>query len=113
MIGNCHCGRVVFRVSKDVPKVGGRCNCSFCSRRGWIGSSATLGEFELVQGQEVLCSYRFGQGRSQNFFCGECGIHTHFLNTYDDPPDYKFNLACCEEVDLSALEIVHINGKSY
>lgn len=42
-----------------------------------------------------------------------CGIHTHFLNTYDDPHDVEFNLACCDEVDLDALQIVHIDGRSY
>ena len=113
VIGKCHCGRVVFRVNKDVPTIGGRCNCSFCSRRGWIGSSAALHEFELIQGQEVLRCYRFGLGRSQNFFCGVCGVHTHFFNTYDDPPDYKYNLACCKEVELSELKIVYIDGRSY
>jgi hypothetical protein len=113
VIGRCHCRRVVFRIAKEPPAVAGRCNCSFCSRRGWIGSATALDEFELLQGEDVLRCYRFGEGRSQNWFCSVCGIHTHFLNTYDDPPDIKFNLACCDEVDLDALQIVHIDGRSY
>jgi len=44
---------------------------------------------------------------------GMCGIHTHFYNTYDDPPDCKCNLACCEDIDLASLEIIHIDGKSF
>ena len=113
MIGKCHCGRVVFEVQADPPSRGGRCNCSYCSRRGWIGGIASLDEFELVRGEAVLRCYRFGAGRSYNYFCGVCGIHTHFYNVYDDPPDYKYNLACCEDVDLEGLEIVHIDGKSF
>lgn len=113
MIGRCHCGRVVFRIRKEPPAVAGRCNCSFCVRRGWVGSAASLEEFELLEGEEALRCYRFGAGRSQNWFCSVCGIHTHFLNTCDEPHDIKYNLACIDEVDLDALEIFSIDGRSY
>jgi hypothetical protein len=113
MIGKCHCGRVVFRVNKEIPTAGGRCNCSYCSRRGWIGSAASVDEFELLQGKEALKSYRFGTGTAEHFFCGVCGIHTHFFQTYEEPHDYKFSLACCEEVDLDGLEITYIDGRSF
>lgn len=113
MIGKCHCGRVVFEVKRDLPTRGARCNCSYCSRRGWIAGVASVDEFELVEGDGFLEYYQFGGGTSYNYFCGVCGVHTHFYNTYDDPHDYKYNLACCEDVDLENLEITHIDGKSF
>ena len=113
MIGRCHCGRVVFHVDLDAPDGGGVCNCSFCRRRGWTGHAARLDQFRVLAGHDLLRCYRFGPGNSHNWFCGECGIHTHFLNTYDDPPDIRFSLGCCDDVDLDALHIHHIDGKAF
>jgi hypothetical protein len=112
MIGKCHCGRVVFEV-KTVPIRAGRCNCSYCSRRGWLGTKARVADFELRSGRESLRSYRFGAGTTENLFCSECGIHTHFYSTYTDPPHYAYNLACCDGLDLEKLEVVFIDGKSF
>ncbi len=112
MTGTCHCGRVEFRVA-DVPGTAIRCNCSYCSRRGWYTGYAAVEEFKLVRGQDALRSYRFAAGTTENFFCGSCGIHTHFVSSYTDPPRYAYNIACCPEVELDKLELRHIDGKSF
>ncbi len=77
MTGRCHCGAVEFRVP-EVPGGAVRCNCSYCVRRGWYTGYAEVEAFELVRGAEALRAYRFGSGTTEHFFCGECGIHTHF-----------------------------------
>lgn len=111
MIGKCHCGQVVFEVKK-VPTTAFRCNCSYCARRGWYGNKTDVDTFELLAGHDVLKSYRFDAGTTENFFCGGCGIHTHFYSTYTDPPHYAYNLACCEDVDIEKIEVIHLDGKS-
>ncbi len=113
MIGKCHCGRVVFRVDKPPPARGGRCNCSLCARRGWVAESASVDEFELLQGQDVLRSYRFAAGTTENFFCSVCGIHTHFFQRYREPYNYKFNPACCEGVEVDKLEVSWLDGRAF
>ena len=112
MVGRCHCGAVVFEVSK-VPTAAARCNCSYCARRGWFGNKASLDQFKLLSGRDSLRSYRFGAGTTEHFFCGTCGIHTHFYSTYTDPPHYAYNLACCEGVEPEKLRRIEIDGRSF
>lgn len=109
--GRCHCGALEFRVA-ELPTVAVRCNCSYCVRRGWYTGYSSVEEFELVKGAEALRSYRFAAGTTENFFCGECGIHTHFYTTYTDPPRYAYSLACIDELDVFSLELQHIDMKS-
>ncbi len=57
--GSCHCGRVAFEVAK-APTVAYRCNCSYCSRRGWVHAYAATEDFRLLRGGATLKPYRFG-----------------------------------------------------
>lgn len=33
--GSCHCGTIAYEVEGDLDQVI-QCNCSLCSRRGWL-----------------------------------------------------------------------------
>lgn len=110
--GTCHCGRVAFEVLA-APTTAFRCNCSYCSRRGWLHAYAAPEEFRLVRGADCLREYRFGARTTANYFCAHCGIHTHFFTTYTDPPRYAYSLACCSDFDASGLEVRRIDGRSF
>ena len=34
--GSCHCGAVTFTVAADAPTEAMSCNCSHCSRKGFL-----------------------------------------------------------------------------
>jgi len=112
MIGKCHCGAVVFRVAQT-PRKAVRCNCSYCARRGWYTGYAETDQFHVLQGQDQLSTYRFGRGQSENFFCRTCGIHTHFFSVYAGTARYGYNISCCDDIDVSALEVEWLDGKSF
>jgi hypothetical protein len=112
LIGSCHCGRLTFRVQRR-PDRAIRCNCSYCSRRGWHTGYARPDEFELMQGADELSSYRFGSGSAEHFFCRRCGIHTHFYSRYGDEVQYGYNIACCEDIDVMSLPVEWIDGRSF
>lgn len=112
MIGTCHCGRVAFDVKVE-PTIAFTCNCSYCIRRGWHHAYAEMGEFVLLRGDDVLSNYHFGTATTVNYFCRVCGIHTHFYSAYGEHPHFAYNLACCDEVDVAALEIRPIDGRSF
>jgi len=61
--GNCHCGAFVYEV--DLPaeiNEASDCNCSLCSKKGYIWSFPVLGSFKVVKGDEKdLTMYTFGQ----------------------------------------------------
>jgi len=112
MEGSCHCGQIRFSVA-DAPIKAIRCNCSYCARRGWLTGYANVDEFELLSGKDVLVSYRFGGRTATNYFCPNCGIHTHFHGTYANRPHYAYSIACLEGIDFESLPVEHIDGRSF
>ena len=59
--GGCHCGRVRFRVRVD-EREALDCNCSICTKKGFLHAIVSRDDFELVQGEDALTTYTFGTG---------------------------------------------------
>jgi hypothetical protein len=92
--GQCHCGAVQFDAElSDGLNTIRRCTCSYCRMRGAVALSAALGGLRIIQGAEVLTSYRFNTGEAQHFFCSRCGIYTHHQRR-SNPNQYGINVAC-------------------
>src|SRR5262245_47743827 len=100
--GSCHCGRVRFRVTADLAEVT-ICNCSMCTKKGFVHLIVEPARFELLSGREELTSYRFNTGVAEHKFCRTCGIHP-FYTPRSDPDKVDVNVRCLEGVDLDALE---------
>ncbi|KZP24173.1 hypothetical protein FIBSPDRAFT_736188, partial [Athelia psychrophila] len=73
--GNCHCGAVHFIVR--IPELSahevGSCNCSICTRNGYLMVYPSPENVEFTIGKENLAEYRFGSGASVHRFCKTCG----------------------------------------
>ena len=112
--GRCHCGAVRFRFRSEEITRGIRCNCSICIRRGAVMSPAYVlpPDIELIEGQDALEVYRFGDRMVNHFFCRTCGIHP-FNEIIGKPGHRRFNLGCIEDIDLLALEIELIDGRAF
>lgn len=92
--GQCHCGAVRFTVAlSDGFNSIRRCTCSYCRMRGAVVAMAEMGGIDILQGEEVLISYRFNTGTAQHFFCSRCGIYTHHQRRSDQRL-YAVNVAC-------------------
>ena len=59
LTGGCHCGAVEYRVTIPKPERAMACNCSICSRAGWLLAFTPATNFELVRGEEALGDYQF------------------------------------------------------
>ena len=59
--GGCHCGRVRFRVTADLDRVT-YCNCSMCTKKGFLHLIVPPEQFELVSGKDDLATYTFNTG---------------------------------------------------
>ena len=112
MRGACHCGAVVFEV-KEPPSKAIRCNCSYCIRRGWFTGYATTDGLQILTGEDSLSAYQFGAKTGTNYFCNNCGIHTHMYGTYNNESGYAYSIACIQEIDVDSLDIEKIDGKSF
>ena len=109
--GGCHCGRVRFRVSADLALVT-YCNCSICSKKGFLHLIVPPEQFELVRGQDDLVSYRFNTGTAEHLFCRGCGIHSFYVPR-SDPDKIDVNARCLDGIDLETLAPKRFDGKNW
>lgn len=113
-VGQCHCGAVRFEARlSDGFKSARRCTCSYCRMRGAVVVSAEMGAVTVLQGADLLTSYRFNTGVAQHFFCSRCGIYTHHQRRSDQSL-YGVNVACLEGVSpFDFLEVPVIDGVNH
>lgn len=106
--GQCHCGSVRFEATlADGLNTIRRCTCSYCRMRGAVAVSAEMGGVRILQGEDVLTSYRFNTRTAQHFFCSRCGIYTHHQRR-SDPHQYGVNVACLDGVSPFDFEAVPV-----
>ena len=111
MQGGCHCGRVRFKVTADLDRVT-YCNCSMCSKKGFLHLIVPPEQFELLSGRDDLTTYEFNTRTAKHTFCKVCGIHAFYVPR-SDPDKIDVNVRCIEGVDLSALTIKTFDGKHW
>ena len=107
--GGCHCNRVRFGVNADLASVI-ICNCSICTKKGIIHLIVPPQQFELLSGQDDLTTYTFNTGVAKHTFCRHCGIHPFYVPR-SDPDKIDVNARCIDDIDLTALEPRHFDGK--
>ena len=90
--GNCHCGAVKYKVH-HVPferTTLSKCNCSICTRNGYLMSYPKRDEVVFLQGYETLKNYNFGSGTVDHKFCPLCGssvmidLNKAFMDSFGD-----------------------------
>ena len=106
--GGCHCGAVRFCVRAAVP-FAVVCNCSICTKKGFLHLIVERSQFDLIAGAGELTSYRFGTGVAEHLFCKRCGIHS-FYTPRSDPEKVDINVRCLDGVDLSAIDLRPFDG---
>lgn len=110
--GGCHCGKVRYEVTTDL-KQAFSCNCSICSKRGWILSFVPADQFNLIQGGDGLTDYQFAKKTIHHLFCPECGVSSFARGSHPQKGEMiAVNVRCLDDVDISALQITQVDGKS-
>lgn len=110
--GGCHCGAVRFEVQFASPPELLDCNCSMCSKTGYLHLIASDGEFILLQGREALSSYRFGTGKADHLFCSKCGIKSFYVPR-SHPDGVSVNWRALDNVDDIKPNIRPYDGRNW
>lgn len=111
--GGCHCGKVRYEVNTDLSTVYS-CNCSICSKRGWILAFVQPDKFNLLQGGEDLTDYQFNKKTIHHLFCPTCGTASFGHGSNPKTGEmYAINVRCLDNVDVSALQVTEVDGKSF
>jgi hypothetical protein len=108
--GGCHCGGVRFRVrlrSREAIA----CNCSICSRKGFINLIVSPADFELLSGEDLLSTYRFNTKVAEHRFCKVCGIHP-FSRPRSHPGSFDVN-ARCLDAGFESFDIRPFDGQNW
>ena len=110
--GGCHCGRVKFEVTSVPPAHIEVCNCSICTKKGYLHWTVERDAFRLLTPQSDLTTYSFNTGVAKHHFCPHCGVASFYIPR-SDPDKIDVNLRCVENIDTSALRIDHFDGQNW
>lgn len=110
--GGCHCKKVRFEVELGLESVMS-CNCSICSKRGWLLAFAPKAAFKLTQGEDELTDYQFNKHLIHHLFCTTCGTAS-FGNGSDGSGNESIaiNVRCLDDVDIDSLTVTKYDGKN-
>ena len=110
--GGCHCGAVKFEVGFSENPVVSDCNCSICSKSGYLHLIVPAEKFRLVSGEEFLTTYTFGSGVAQHYFCKVCGIKSFYVPR-SNPNGFSVNFRCLDEAADLKHSIKPFDGRNW
>lgn len=109
--GSCHCGAVKFAVEAPEAVEVERCNCSICSKSGYLHLIVPASAFELLAGEDELTTYTFNSGVARHYFCRHCGIKPFYVPR-SNPDGMDVNLNCLDEQPAS-VDVVAFDGRNW
>lgn len=110
--GGCHCGAVRFEAEVPEKPALLDCNCSICSKTGYLHLIVPKEDFFLLRGNEALSSYRFGTGQAEHLFCKTCCIKS-FYRPRSHPDGISVNFRCLDPGHGLHPEIEIFDGKNW
>ncbi|HUD90933.1 GFA family protein [Sphingobium sp.] len=111
--GSCHCGAVTFSVAADAPTEAMTCNCSHCSRKGFVLTFVPVDQSTLESGADQLTDYLFYKHNITHQFCKTCGTESFAKGKSPQGEMRAINLRCVPSVDIDALTITKVDGASF
>lgn len=111
--GSCHCGQIKFRVEGDLTQVM-ECNCSHCSRKGYLLWFVARDKLRLTSGEGKLAAYTFNKHVIKHHFCPVCGCAPFGFGKDPKGADTAaINVRCLEDVELSSLNVMQFDGRNF
>jgi hypothetical protein len=110
--GGCHCARVRFEVSAPACLEVAECNCSICSKAGYLHLIVPKSRFRLLSGEEALTTYQFNTRAAKHLFCSICGIKAFYVPR-SHPDGYSVNARCLDEGTVEGMKVIPYDGKNW
>ncbi len=110
--GGCHCGGVRFEVQAPAAIEVMDCNCSICSKSGFLHLIVPAGQFRLLRGADTLRNYQFNTGTARHLFCPVCGIKSFYVPR-SHPDGYSVNARCLDEGTVTGMRVIACNGREW
>lgn len=110
--GGCHCGRVRFEVIAPARLTVSDCNCSICSKSGYLHLIVPKSRFRILSGEDWLTTYEFNTRTAKHLFCSVCGIKSFYVPR-SFPEGYSVNARCLDEGSVEEMKVVQTDGKNW
>ncbi|HEX3948529.1 MAG TPA: GFA family protein [Steroidobacteraceae bacterium] len=111
-LGGCHCGRVRFEVTAPAAIVVDECDCSMCSKVGFLHLIVPAGRFKLLSGSDALTTYTFNTGVAKHYFCAACGVKSFYVPR-SHPDGISVNARCIDEGSIESMSVRPFNGRQW
>ncbi|MFT5132283.1 MAG: hypothetical protein ACI9SC_000748 [Gammaproteobacteria bacterium] len=109
--GSCHCGAIRFEVEAQEDLEVEDCNCSICSKAGYLHLILPMSKFTLLKGEESLLTYAFNSGIAKHTFCKVCGIKA-FYTPRSNPDGIDINVRCLDTKPKS-IAVTRFDGEHW
>jgi hypothetical protein len=93
--GSCHCGAIQFEVDAPEHIFAEECNCTICSKSGYLHLIVPLVSFKLLRGRDKMSSYSFNTGVAKHTFCKTCGVKPFYIPR-SNPDGMDVNVRCLD-----------------
>lgn len=110
--GGCHCGAVRFEVEAPSSLKVTECNCSICTKSGYLHLIVPRDRFILLKGKQNLATYEFNTLTAKHYFCKVCGIKSFYIPR-SHPDGFSVNARCIDSKTIENIEIETSNGKEW
>lgn len=109
--GSCHCQAIRFEVEASEKIEADLCNCSICTKSGFLHLIVPKNKFKLLSGSESTSTYRFGSGIAKHTFCEVCGVKP-FYTPRSNPDGIDINVNCLDTESLS-INVTKFDGQNW
>jgi hypothetical protein len=110
--GSCHCGAVTYEVEAPAVLEVSECNCSICSRSGYLHLIVPKSRFHLLSGEDNLQTYSFDTHEAKHLFCKTCGIKSFYIPR-SHPEGISVNVRCLDEATIEDMHIKQFDGRHW
>ncbi len=109
--GSCHCGTITFEVEAPEQIEADRCNCSICTKSGFLHLIVPLSKFKLLSGLQSISTYTFGSGIAKHTFCKTCGVKP-FYTPRSNPDGIDINVNCLD-TEPTSINVTEFDGQNW
>jgi hypothetical protein len=110
--GGCHCSRVRFEVTAPAMLEVADCNCSICSKFGYLHLIVPAERFVLLAGRDDLTTYTFNTNVAKHYFCRHCGVKSFYVPR-SHPDGVSVNVRCIDNGTIESMSVTPFDGREW
>ncbi|MEE4190904.1 MAG: GFA family protein [Halieaceae bacterium] len=109
--GSCHCQAIQFEIEAPEVIEADLCNCSICSKSGYLHLILPLSKFKMLAGEDAITTYTFNSGVAKHTFCSRCGVKP-FYTPRSNPDGIDVNVNCLD-TQAAQINVTEFDGQQW